>query len=348
MTDLDARADSAFLPALEAIREERIPGAVLGIVTAEGRRALRFAGLAQREPEPALMTADTVFDLASLTKVIFTTSAILSLVEAGRIGLDDPLAMAIPDLRQYDVAGAPERRLTLRQCLTHQTHLPAVEPLYSYGQDPQTLRAFVLQRVWTAGPPVYSDINFILLGIVIERLTGLPLIDQPLPPGFTFRPDPARCAATERCTWRGRIMRGQVHDENAYALGGIAPHAGLFGTAPDIARFAQMLLNGGVYDHHRIVSRETVELFTRRAGIPDSSRALGWDTPSEGSSGGTLLSPRAFGHTGFTGTSMWLDPERRLFVVLLTNRVHPTRENNLIRQVRPAVADAVVRALETP
>ena len=144
------------------------------------------------------------------------------------------------------------------------------------------------------------------------------------------------------------MVRGEVHDENAYALGGIAPHAGLFGTAPDLARFAQMLLNGGVYDHHRIVSRETVELFTRRAGVPESSRALGWDTVSEGSSGGTLLSPRAFGHTGFTGTSMWMDPERQLFVILLSNRVHPTRENNLIRQVRPAVADAVVRALATP
>src|SRR6202044_2963526 len=130
------------------------------------------------------------FDLASLTKVIFTVTAILRLVQAGKIGLDDPLTVALPDLRQYDVAGAAERRLTFRQCLSHQTHLPAVEPLYTYGQNPATLRAFILQRVWQHGQPVYSDINFMLLGIAIERLTGCALGDQPLPPGLTFHPDP--------------------------------------------------------------------------------------------------------------------------------------------------------------
>jgi CubicO group peptidase (beta-lactamase class C family) len=158
-----------------------------------------------------------------------------------------------------------------------------------------------------------------------------------------------RIAPTEIDPWRGRLLRGEVHDENAFALGGIAPHAGLFGTALDLARFAQMLLNGGVYAQHRIVSRETLERFTRRAGIPDSSRALGWDTPSSGSSSGTLFSPRSFGHTGFTGTSLWIDPDRQLFVILLTNRVHPTRDNNTLpKTVRAAVADAVVRALAQP
>jgi CubicO group peptidase (beta-lactamase class C family) len=136
-----------------------------------------------------------------------------------------------------------------------------------------------------------------------------------------------------------------VHDENAFALGGVAPHAGLFGTAPDLARFAQMLLNGGVFEHRRLVSRGVVEEFTKRAGVPGSSRALGWDTPSEGSSAGHLMSRGAFGHTGFTGTSMWIDPERRLFVILLTNRVHPSRENNAIRQARVAVADGVMSAM---
>ncbi|HSN89001.1 MAG TPA: serine hydrolase, partial [Thermoanaerobaculia bacterium] len=147
----------------------------------------------------------------------------------------------------------------------------------------------------------------------------------------------------------GRLIQGEVHDENAFALGGVAPHAGLFGTAGDLARFAQMLLVGGIFEGRRLVSRETVELFTRRAGIPGSDRALGWDTKSaEGSSAGTLFSSRSFGHTGFTGTSIWIDPERQLFVILLTNRVYPTRENNLIREARPAVADAVVRALDPP
>ena len=207
-----------------------VPGAVLALHDATGRH-LRVAGMAQTVPDPVPMAADTWFDLASLTKVVFTTTAILRLVEQGRIGLDDPLASVIPDLRQYAVATAAERRLTFRQCLAHQTHLPAVEPLYTYGQSPQTLRAFVLQRDWRAGPPVYSDINFILLGIAIERLTGQALADQPLPPGFSFQPSPEHCAATEFCHWRGRIMRGQVHDENAFALGGAAGHAGLFGTA---------------------------------------------------------------------------------------------------------------------
>ena len=166
-----------------------------------------------------------------------------------------------------------------------------------------------------------------------------------------FRP-PAelrpQIAPTENDPWRGRVVQGEVHDENAFAMGGVAPHAGLFSTAGDLARFAQMLLNGGVLDGRRIVSGEVVELFTRRARIPGSDRALGWDTKSaEGSSAGTLFSPRSFGHTGFTGTSIWIDPERQLFVILLTNRVYPTRENQLIREVRPAVADAVVRALSS-
>jgi len=179
-----------------------------------------------------------------------------------------------------------------------------------------------------------------------------------MPPPVALLP---RIAPTEKDPWRGRVLRGEVHDENAYAMGGIAPHAGLFGTAPDLARFAQMLLNGGVFEHHRVVSRETVERFTRLAGVPASTRAIGWDTAADEtgirssvpgtpgySSAGSLFSARSFGHTGFTGTSVWMDPERRLFVVLLTNRVHPTRENNAIRQVRSSVADAVVRALAAP
>ena len=142
-----------------------------------------------------------------------------------------------------------------------------------------------------------------------------------------------------------RLANPQPTQRLIAAMGGVAPHAGLFGTAPDLARFAQMLLNGGVYDHHRVVSREVVETFTRRAGVPGSTRALGWDTPGENSSAGALFSPRSFGHTGFAGTSLWIDPDRRLFLILLTNRVNPTRENDAIKRVRPAVADAVVRAL---
>ena len=166
-----------------------------------------------------------------------------------------------------------------------------------------------------------------------------------------YRPPPElllRIAPTENDPWRGRVVRGEVHDENAAAMGGVAPHAGLFSTAPDLARFAQTMLAGGTLEGHRIVRRSTIELFTRRVGIvAGSDRALGWDTKSAaGSTAGTLFSPSSFGHTGFTGTSLWIDPTRELYLILLTNRVHPTRENRKIVQVRPAVADAVVRAIE--
>jgi CubicO group peptidase (beta-lactamase class C family) len=309
---------AAFVPAQLAIDSGRIPGAVLGVLS-DGGKALVAAGSAQAVPEAAPMHTETWFDLASLTKVVFTTTAILRLVKAGRIGLDDPLTVAIPDLRQYDVAGAAERRLTFRQCLTHQTHLPAVEPLYTYGQDPQTLRAFVLQRSWKAGPPVYSDINFILLGIAIERLTGRSLHDQDLPDGMTFRPDPTRCAATERCTWRGRVMRGEVHDENAFALGGASGHAGLFGQAGALLAFAGDLLAGG--SASGLDPAHVAALYRRQT----PTRGLGWEMPNPGWSGSEACSADTIGHTGFTGTGLWIDFERGRAWTLLTNRVHPTR-----------------------
>ena len=316
MTDFADRIDRVFTPVAEAVAAGRIPGAVLGLLGPSGERGVRAAGWAQLLPDKVPMRPDTWFDLASLTKVIFTTTAILRLVEAGRIGLDDPLSLAIPDLRQYDIDGAPERRLTFRQCLSHQTHLPAVEPLYTYGQDPRTLRAFVLQRVWTPGPPVYSDINFILLGIAIERLTGLDLGAQPLADGFSFAPDPGMCAATEFCTWRNRVMRGEVHDENAYALGGAAGHAGLFGHAGAILDFAAGLLAG----HGRGIAAMAA-MRPRQA----ATRGLGWEIAHPGWSGGENCSLACVGHTGFTGTGLWIDRDRGLAWTLLTNRVHPSR-----------------------
>jgi CubicO group peptidase (beta-lactamase class C family) len=331
--DVDALAERAWQPVHAAIDDRRIPGAVLGVTTAEGGVALRHGGFAQIEPERVPLDAGTWFDLASLTKVIFTTTAILRLVEAGRIGLDDSLTVALPDLRQYDVAGAAERKLTFRQCLAHLTHLPAVEPLYTGGQDPETLRAYVLQRQWRAGPPVYSDINFILLGIAIERLTGRPLADQPLGAGLTFRPDPALCAATERCSWRGRVMRGEVHDENAFALGGASGHAGLFGTAAGVLGFARDLLNG------RVLAPAMVALLRRRES---PTRTLGWECAHSGWSGGDACGAAVIGHTGFTGTGLWLDLDRGLAWTLLTNRVHPTRHRDSgIIALRRAVGDAV-------
>ena len=323
---------AAFAPVREAIAAGRIPGAVLGVLNPDNSRAVTVAGFAQLEPIHAEMTRETWFDLASLTKVIFTTTTILRLVEAGRIALDDPITIAIPDLRQYDIAGAAERRLTFRHCLSHQTHLPAVEPLYTYGQNPATLRAFVLQRQWNAGAPVYSDINFILLGIAIERLTGQPLHEL-APPGFSFGADPAVSAATERCAWRGRVIRGEVHDENAFALGGASGHAGLFGPVDALLDFAAHLLAG------TLLRPESLAALTTRQS---ATRGLGWEIAYPGWSGGDACSPATIGHTGFTGTGLWIDlPSRRAWT-LLTNRVHPTRfADSGILELRRAVGTAI-------
>jgi CubicO group peptidase (beta-lactamase class C family) len=325
-------ADRAFEPVGRAIAEGRIPGAVLGLANTADERAVTFAGSAQLEPAQIAMRRETVFDLASLTKVIFTTTAILRLVEQGRITLDETLGELIPDLRQYDPKAA-ERALTVRQCLAHQTFLPAVEPLYTYGQNAQTLRAFVLQRVWQHGPPVYSDINFILLGIVIERVTGLPLKQQPLQAGFTFAPDPHACAATEFCRWRERMLRGEAHDENAFALGGAAGHAGLFGAIDPVLDFATAILNGTA------LQPKTIALLRTRQS---AQRALGWEIKYDGWSGGALCADDTIGHTGFTGTGLWIDFQRGLAWSLLTNRVHPTRHfDSGIAELRQAVGDAV-------
>lgn len=331
----DRIVDAAFVPAAEALAAGRIPGAALGVVTRDGARAVRFSGLAQREPEPAPLKRETWFDLASLTKVIFTTTAILRLSAEGRFALDDPLTRLIPDLRQYDAAAA-ERGLTFRQCLAHQTFLPAVEPLYTYGQDPQTLRAFVLQRVWAKGPPVYSDINFILLGIAIERATGRLVRDHTIGPGLTFQPVPELCAATERCSWRGRVVRGDVHDENACAFGGAAGHAGLFGTIDGVLDFARALMAG------EILAPSMLSLLRTRES---STRAIGWEVRHEGWSGGGACSPETSGHTGFTGTGLWIDWPRGVAWSLLTNRVHPSRHVDTgIQALRRATGELVIGA----
>jgi CubicO group peptidase (beta-lactamase class C family) len=329
-------ADRAFAPAAQAVADGRIPGAALGIVAADGRRAIRFAGMAALLPEPEKLTEDHWFDLASLSKVIATTTMVLSLAEQGRIDLDRPLTDAIPDLRQYDVANAAERRLTFRDCLAHRTFLPAVEPIYTYGDDPERLRAFVLQREWRHGPPVYSDINFILLGIAIERIAGAPLTAWPLGPGLSFGPPPGPAVATEACSWRGRVMKGEVHDENAWALGGAPGHAGLFGTVAGVLGFAAGLLDGSGASQFALRAIRTPV---------HAHRTCGWERRFDGWHGGDACSGATIGHTGFTGTGLWVDFERGLAWTLLTNRVHPSRHRETgIAALRRATGDAVAAA----
>ncbi len=305
----------AFAPAAEAVRAGRIPGAVLGAVRPDGARAVALAGLAQREPEAVALERDHLFDLASLTKVMLTTPEILRLVEEGMVDLDDALSRHLPDLHQY-VPDHPVRAITIRACLTHTTGLPAVEPIYTWGQDAATLKALVLQRDWRFGAAVYSDINFILLGLLVERLRGRALRAWDVPAGLAIAPGPSLAVATERCAWRGRLLRGEVHDENAAALGGIAGHAGLFGSIDGVLDFAAAMLEG------RLLSPAAMALLARPQ---TETRTLGWQAAHPGWSGGALAAPGAIGHTGFTGTGMWLDPVRGVAWALLTNRVHPSR-----------------------
>lgn len=329
--------DAAFAPAAAMVADGRIPGATLGVVSADGRRWTTHAGMAAIEPEPEPLTIDHWFDLASVSKVIATTTMILRLADDDRIDLDRPLTDAIPDLRQYDVANAAERKLTFRDCLAHRTHLPAVEPIYTYGGDPDRLRAFVLQREWRQGPAVYSDINYILLGIAIERITGAPLGAWSLGDGLSFGPPPGPVVSTEHCRWRGRVMRGEVHDENCYAMGGQTGHAGLFGTVAGVLDFAHGMLTDA-YSPAMLAAIRTPA---------NGDRTCGWERRFAGWSGGQACSPETIGHTGFTGTGLWIDFERGLAWTLLTNRVHPSRhapKAASIFELRPATGDAVIAA----
>ena len=331
MTDIDQVLDRAFAPLQQSVEARRIPGGVLGVVDRNGVRATRAAGSAQLVPTQRPMTEDTWFDLASLTKVLFTTPRILALAEAGTIELDAPLISVLPDFRQYN-ADNWERKITFRQCLGHQTPFPSVFPIYTYGRDPELLRAFVLQHEWQAGPSVYSDINFILLGLALERLERRSIRQMDPGPGFAWSADPTSAAATEDCTWRNRMLVGEVHDDNCSALQG-SGHAGLFGTAASVLDFAHGLLDSTG------ASEQTIALMR----TPLSARRThGWERPYEGWSGGERCSTKTIGHTGFTGTGLWIDIAKGRAWTLLTNRIHPTRHfDSGIVGLRRAVGDLV-------
>jgi CubicO group peptidase (beta-lactamase class C family) len=365
------RAAEAVDAVVEAgVASRAFPGGVLAVGREGALVHLRAFGRLSYDADAAPVATDTIYDLASVTKVVVTTTLSMLLVDEGKLDLDARVHAFFPAF-----SGPAKERVTVRQLLTHSGGLLWWAPLHQElkGKRAYLDRITAMELDYAPGSKsVYSDLGIILLGDVVERVGGAPLdelarrrVFEPLGmKDARYRPPAGllpRIAPTENDPWRGRVVRGEVHDENAFALGGVAPHAGLFATASDLARLAEMLLGGGSLGGKRILSRATVELFTVRAGVPGSSRALGWDTPTDESgrrsstggepgysSAGSLFSARSFGHTGFTGTSMWVDPERALFVVLLTNRVHPTRGNEKIRDVRSQVADAAVRALEQP
>jgi CubicO group peptidase (beta-lactamase class C family) len=314
------------------IQAGRIPGAVV-LVGAHGRAVYRAVfGSRSLEPAREPLAADDIFDLASLTKVVATTTAVMQLVEAGRLDLDKPAALYWPAF-----AAGGKGEITVRELLTHTSGLPpdlALSPDWR-GEDAALARASAEHTIRPPGAAfLYSDINFIVLGELVRRVSGEPLdayvqrhIFQPLGMADTgFTPSAAQLARivpTDRED--GQLRRGQVQDPTAYRMGGVAGHAGLFSTADDLARFARMLLQGGSLDGARILAPETVALMTRPVALPGGvRRGLGWDSASPYSAGmDVAFGPSAYGHTGYTGCSLWIDPSSGGFLILLTSRLHP-------------------------
>jgi CubicO group peptidase (beta-lactamase class C family) len=366
--DLNQRLDSIVNVAMAE-------GAAPGVALAVGRYGrlvhLKAYGRIDNTTDSPPVTDSTLFDMASLTKVVATTTALMILEDERKLDLDSTVRSYIPELTD-----SSKSKITVRQIITHSAGFEAFAPLWREHKGRADYLAQINTRPLVYSPgdsTIYSDWDFILAGLIVERISGMPLdqftatrVWHPLgmrDTGFNplgpvpadsictapFRSDSPilnRIAVTEMDTaFRHAKIHGIVHDENACALGGVAGHAGLFSSVRDAAVFSQMILNGGVYNGVRLIQATTVARWTARQSR-QSSRALGWDTPSENSSAGRFFSPRSFGHTGFTGTSIWMDPERGVFVVLFTNRVNPTRANLRHEALRRDIANAVQAAIE--
>lgn len=339
----------------KAIADSAFPGAQLAIVKDGLLVYDRAFGHLTYDPASPPVEEGTMYDLASVTKVIATTSAVMKLVDAGKIGLDDPVARYIPGFGSGEKAA-----MTIRELLLHRGGFPPFRRLWLECPDSASVLDTIAATRLVASPgdsTIYSDLGFITLGKIVERVSGMRLDEfvkkeffVPLHMKNTMYVPPeslrARCAPTELDTaWRKSVVQGTVHDENAAFIGGVSGNAGLFSTAGDLAVYMQMLFNKGLYAGKRYISEKTVSEFIEKR-VPSQERWLGWDMRSEhGSSAGSFFSPASFGHTGFTGTCIWADPSRNLAVIFLTNRVYPTRANLKIARVRPAVNDAVMRAL---
>jgi len=366
----------------QAIAAKAFPGAAVAITHQGKLVALKGLGAFTYDANaPRVTDTDTIYDLASVTKVVATTAMAMLLYERGALELEAPVISIVPEFdaessagvpRSAGVSGSPRlqsgvaapssrRSVTIAQLLAHSSGLPACEKLFQRARTRDELlqAAFTTPRAAAPGTHAeYSDIGFIILGVALERLAGEPLdafcareVFGPLAMARTgFRPPATLRSAipptVDDKDFRQRVIQGEVHDENAWvaqaAMAGVAGHAGVFAPAEDVARFAHCMLSGGA----PVFRRETVSLFTRRQpSPPGTSRALGWDTPSAPSQSGKYFSAHSHGHLGYTGTSLWCDPERQLSVTLLTNRTWPDRSSQQIKQVRPAFHDAVVECL---
>jgi CubicO group peptidase (beta-lactamase class C family) len=360
-----------------AVDDSVFPGAQLAVRLRGELQCVVVAGRLSSDPPGLPVQPTTVYDLASLTKPLATVTSVLLLIQRAKVALVDPVQEVLAELE-----GAPIGQVTVRELLTHSSGLPGWRPFYErldasgivseFSEGNQLVKQHVLEMIrdepliYPRGTrSVYSDLGFMLLGFLVERLSGMALnlwceevIVQPLradPMMFCptagrahldgVRPiiDVSRIAPTEQDEWRGRLLRGEVHDENAAAMGGVAGHAGLFGTAESVLAVSGAWLRG-YHGKESILDAELVRQFTtRQQSAAQPSWALGWDTPSAPSSSGSSFSKRSFGHLGYTGTSLWIDPLCELEVVLLSNRVHPSRRNEKIKVFRPWIHDLVYR-----
>lgn len=350
----DSTFAKPFAMLQSAVEVRAFPAAALS-VTCHGKLVvLRGFGSFTYAASSPRVTADSIFDLASVSKVVGTTAMAMMLYERGLLDLEMAVSSIVPEFACED---ARRNEINLRMLLAHSSGLPAYEKLFLREKSKSGLLAAAFSIPLSAVPgtaPVYSDIGFIILGIVLERLAD-ESIDQfckrevfgPLGMTRTTYNPPAswRQAAVPTAddqTFRHRVIQGEVQDENASVLGGVAGHAGTFSTAEDVAKFAHCMLNGG----SPILRPETISRFTERQSTPaGTSRALGWDTPSSPSQSGRYFSRSSFGHLGYTGTSLWIDPQQQVSITLLTNRTWPDCANQAIKRVRPEVHDAIMEAL---
>jgi serine-type D-Ala-D-Ala carboxypeptidase len=352
-----------------AVREGIFPGADLLVGLGETIVFHNIYGYASLFPDKKTLLTNTIFDLASLTKPLATTLGIMAFIEKGRLFLDRPLEPG-----RYPFLNPRASEMTLRHLLAHASGLPAYQPYFEFlieerGDRKTILQEWIRKEPLTASPGLrteYSDLGFMALDWIFQETAGEDLdgwlkknVYLPLGLGrLGYRPiaefgaaDPEKYAATEDCPWRKKILRGEVHDENTYAVGGVSGQAGLFGTALEVFKLLRVLKRA--YDHPRgshLFNGSLVHFFWTRQAFPsDTSRALGFDTPTENdSSAGRFFSRLSVGHLGFTGTSFWLDLERDLAVILLTNRVHPTRANQKIKAFRPLLHDLVYKQVLGP
>jgi CubicO group peptidase (beta-lactamase class C family) len=358
----DPRFEAACRVLEDAITGGAFPGCAFGVL-AEGTLLLQDArGRFTYEQDSTRVTSGTVFDLASVSKVVATTAIAMLLYQRGRLDLDEKLGTLLPEFLAGRTAADHARDVTLRHLLAHNSGLPAYVEFFKTASSSAELLSACMRLPMEAAPGQrgeYSDPGFILLGKALEVCMGEPIdvfaqreIFNPLGMNSTgFCPPPELQTAIppteDDLTFRQRRIQGEVQDENAWLLGGVSGHAGLFSNVPDVLRFAAEVLKSSVNDSEikHLFEASTIEVFEKRQGPPDSSRALGWDTPSANSSSGQYFSRRSIGHLGYSGCSLWIDLDARLAVVLLTNRTWPDRRSQLIRQVRPAFHDAVRQAL---